>query len=122
MAFLRRLLIMDDEAEIRDLVREVAEAAGYEVREVGTEREFKQQLIEFQPDVIVLDVVMPDIDGITLVRYLAEKRSQARVIIISGYGKDYVANARRIGTSYGLTDIQGLIKPFPLAALRSALE
>lgn len=122
MAFLRRLLIMDDEAEIRDLVREVAEAAGYEVREVGTEREFKQQLIEFQPDVIVLDVVMPDIDGITLVRYLAEKRSQARVIIISGYGKDYVANARRIGTSYGLTDIQGLIKPFPLATLRSALE
>lgn len=122
MACLRRLLIMDDEVEIRDLVREIAEGAGYEVREVGTEREFKKQLDEFQPDAIVLDVVMPDIDGITLVRYLAEKRSAARVIIISGYGKDYVANARRIGTDYGLTDIQGLSKPFPLSALRRALE
>lgn len=122
MACPRRLLIMDDEVEIRDLVREVAEEAGYEVREVGTEREFKKQLDEFQPDVIVLDVVMPDVDGITLVRYLAEKRCPARVIIISGYGKDYVANARRIGTSYGLTDIQGLIKPFALSALRSVLE
>lgn len=117
----RRLLIMDDEPEIRDLIRDVAEHAGLVVKDVGNEQDFKRELTEFQPDIIVLDVVMPDIDGITLVRYLAEKRSQARVIIISGYGNDYVTNARRIGTDFGLHDIQGLIKPFPLSALRTAL-
>ena len=122
MSATRKLLIMDDEPEIRDLVREIAEEAGYEVREVASEIEFKRELEEFQPDMIVLDVVMPDIDGITLIRYLAETMNQARVIIISGYGKDYVSNAQQIGIEYGLMDVQGLIKPFPLSALRSALK
>lgn len=122
MTATRKLLIMDDEPEIRDLVREIAEDAGYEVREVACETEFKRELEAFQPDMIVLDVVMPDIDGITLIRYLAETQCRARLIIISGYGKDYVLNAQQIGIQYGLMDVQGLIKPFPLSALRNALK
>lgn len=122
MARVRRLLVIDDEIEVREIIREIAEEAGYIVEEARTESEFKASFQSFDPGVIVIDMVLPDIDGLSLVRYLAERFTQARVVIMSGYGQDYVAHAQRLGNAYGLADIQGLSKPFSLASFRAVIN
>jgi DNA-binding NtrC family response regulator len=82
----RRVLAIDDEPAMTEWLKMVIEADGYEVRTalIGTRGEeiFKQ----WRPDVVVTDLMLPDLDGITLLRRLKEIDPGPEVIIISGQG------------------------------------
>ncbi len=117
-----RLLIMDDENEIRQLIRQVAEDAGYEVKHAESEAEFKTLYKSFAPTFIFMDLVMPDINSMNLVRYLADIQSKSKIVVMSGYGQDYVSNVSRLASRVGLPNIIGLNKPFSLKTLRDLLE
>jgi DNA-binding response OmpR family regulator len=58
-----RILVVDDDADVRGLVRELLERAGASVREAADGREALRLLYDVRPDVIVLDVTMPELDG-----------------------------------------------------------
>ncbi len=58
-----RILVVDDDADVRGLVRELLERAGASVREAADGREALRVLYEVRPEVIVLDVTMPELDG-----------------------------------------------------------
>jgi DNA-binding response OmpR family regulator len=58
-----RILVVDDDADVRGLVRELLERAGATVREAADGREALRLLYDVRPDVIVLDVTMPELDG-----------------------------------------------------------
>ena len=84
MAFVKTVLVVDDHAGFRVEARRFLESIGYTVvadavdgaSAVGAARSFR-------PDIILLDVVLPDIDGFTVARQLAAEGSPARVILIS---------------------------------------
>lgn len=116
----RRLIVCDDEADFRSFVRKVAESAGYEVREVGSSRRCIAEVAVFQPDVIVLDMVMPEIDGIEIVQGLDKAAFAGRVIISSGYSPKYASAAAQLGELKGLK-VDILPKPVQLATLRAAI-
>jgi DNA-binding NtrC family response regulator len=82
----RRVLAIDDEPAMTEWLKMVIEAEGYEVRTalIGTRGEeiFKQ----WRPDVVVTDLMLPDLDGIALLRRLKEIDPAPEVIIISGQG------------------------------------
>src|SRR4051812_5974995 len=82
----RRVLAIDDEPAMTEWLKMVIEADGYEVRTalIGTRGEeiFKQ----WRPDVVVTDLMLPDVDGIALLRRLKELDSWPEVIVISGQG------------------------------------
>ena len=82
----RRVLAIDDEPAMTEWLKMVIEAEGYEVRTalIGTRGEeiFKQ----WRPDVVVTDLMLPDLDGIALLRRLKEIDVAPEVIIISGQG------------------------------------
>jgi DNA-binding NtrC family response regulator len=82
----KRVLAIDDEPAMTEWLKMVIEAEGYEVRTalVGTRGEevFKQ----WHPDVVVSDLVLPDVDGIALLRRLKELDSWPEIIVISGQG------------------------------------
>jgi DNA-binding NtrC family response regulator len=82
----RRVLAIDDEPAMTEWLKMVIEAEGYEVRTalIGTRGEeiFKQ----WRPDVVVTDLMLPDLDGIALLRRLKDLDSSPEVIIISGQG------------------------------------
>ncbi|MBI2186512.1 MAG: sigma-54-dependent Fis family transcriptional regulator [Acidobacteria bacterium] len=82
----RRVLAIDDEPAMTEWLKMVIEADGYEVRTalIGTRGEeiFKQ----WRPDVVVTDLMLPDLDGIALLRRLKEIDPGPEVIIISGQG------------------------------------
>lgn len=118
----KRLLVVDDEAEVCRLICETAEELGFEAVSAGSRAAFEKACKTFQPTVIFIDVVMPDVDGITLVRDLALQGSDARVVVISGYGERYIRNAVQIGSALGLADISGLAKPFGHDELSAALQ
>src|ERR1044072_742560 len=82
----RRVLAIDDEPAMTEWLKMVIEAEGYEVRTalIGTRGEeiFKQ----WRPDVVVTDLMLPDLDGVQLLRRLKEIDPGPEVIIIRGQG------------------------------------
>src|SRR4026207_519657 len=82
----RRVLAIDDEPAMTEWLKRVIEAEGYEVRTalIGTRGEeiFKQ----WRPDVVVTDLMLPDLDGVQLLRRLKEVDPSPEVIVISGQG------------------------------------
>src|SRR5919107_4424997 len=82
----RRVLAIDDEPAMTEWLKMVIEAEGYEVRTalIGTRGEeiFKQ----WRPDVVITDLMLPDLDGIALLRRLKEIDPWPEIIVISGQG------------------------------------
>ena len=76
-----RVLVVDDEPSITDAVATAFRYEGFETTEAGTGRAAVKEIDEFRPDLIILDVMLPDQDGIELARRL---RAQ-RVLFTSGY-------------------------------------
>ncbi|MDP2431101.1 MAG: sigma-54 dependent transcriptional regulator [Pseudomonadota bacterium] len=93
------ILVVDDEPGIRELMREILEEEGYEVRMAENGARARAALDDKNPDLILLDIWMPDVDGVTL---LKEWRSQGRltmpVVMMSGHGTVHTAvEATRLG-------------------------
>lgn len=118
----RRVLVCDDEPDIRTLVRDVAEGMGYAVEEVADSRDCAARVAAFLPDVVVLDIVMPEVDGIEIIHRLADLRFAGRILLVSGFNPSYARAAKVLARSKGIVDIRMLTKPLPLAALRAALS
>jgi CheY-like chemotaxis protein len=117
----KRILIVDDEPDFLVVVRRVAEGLGFEVECMTHGRDFKQAYTRFDPTVVILDMVMPDVDGIELIEWLAEVQSKANVIIISGFTPIYAKTAMALGEAKGLLSIARLAKPVSLATLTTLL-
>jgi EAL domain-containing protein (putative c-di-GMP-specific phosphodiesterase class I)/ActR/RegA family two-component response regulator len=114
------LLVVDDEPELVELIGEFARRAGYDVTTTSNPDDF-DRLYHDGFDVVVLDLWMPRRDGIELLRHLAERRSRARVILVSGFDERVLEAARRLAASYGLNVVGALTKPVRLAALTGLL-
>ena len=117
----RRLLIVDDEPRFATFVERVAEPLGYEVEVTNHGRDFQAAYVRKRPDVVVIDMVMPDIDGNELILWLVEQHSTADIIIITGYHPDYAVNARLLAEYKGLRSVVTLSKPISVTRLREAL-
>lgn len=80
----RHLLVIDDEVEFAKHVGRTAEDLGYVVAITTQAQEFKNVYDTFDPEVIVLDMVMPEVDGIELINWLATRNCQAKLVIVTG--------------------------------------
>ncbi len=118
----KRLLVIDDEPEIGEFVRKVATSLGYEVRVTTDGHAFQDAYRELRPTTIVMDMVMPEMDGNELVLWLMEQHYDANLIIITGYNPDYAKDARLLAEFKGLRSVITLIKPIRLDKLREVLS
>lgn len=101
-----RLLVIDDEAFVRDSLAAYLEDSGYIVEEAADGRQGLEMFERNQPDVVLLDLKMPNMDGLAVLKVLGNHPSDVPVIVISGAGvmSDVVEALR-----YGASDY--LIKP-----------
>ncbi len=109
-----KLLIVDDEKDIRNLMQEIFEEEGYQVETAANGVQAQKAWRQRQPDVIFLDVWMPDIDGITLLKEMQKEHvlEHAKVVMMSGHGTIETAIE---ATKLGAYDF--LEKPLSLAKL-----
>ena len=87
MSGLARLLIVDDEVQIRNVLCISLRAAGYEVLQAATGREAIQTCAHKKPELVLLDLGLPDISGHEVIRVL-RTRSQVPIIVLSVRGED----------------------------------
>ena len=100
------LLVVDDESRIRDLIRKYAVFEGYEVEEAADGMEAVTMCRTHQYDLIIMDVMMPELDGFSACREI-RKTSQVPVIMLSARGEEY---DRIHGFELGVDDY--VVKPF----------
>ncbi len=117
----KRLLIVDDEPDFGQFVCKVAEEMDFEVRVTTQARHFKEVHEAFDPTTIVLDVVMPETDGIELVKWLADQQFQGKLVIVTGFTPRYAEMATTLSLVKGMTSVTTLYKPVDLEKLRAAL-
>jgi DNA-binding response OmpR family regulator len=117
----KRLLICDDEPAFGRFVKNVAEDLGYAVRATTDGDAFMEAYDSFRPTTIILDMIMPGMDGNELVLWLAKRKCTARVIIITGYTPDYATHAKILAEFKGLRPVTTLHKPIEISRLRAVL-
>jgi len=113
-----RILVVDDESEIRGLLKEILADEGYEVDVAADAAEARARRAQHDPDLILLDIWMPDTDGITLLREWVQPNGPAcPVVMMSGHGTvETAVEATRLGA------FDFVEKPLSLAKLLRTVE
>ena len=83
-----KLLIVDDESKIRALIRKYAEYEGYQVEEAADGMEAVTKAEEEDFDIIIMDIMMPEMDGFTACREIRKKK-QTPMLMLSARGEEY---------------------------------
>ncbi|HEY9686911.1 MAG TPA: response regulator transcription factor [Coleofasciculaceae cyanobacterium] len=102
----RKILIVDDDPHIREVIRFALEKAGMSVAEAGNGQEGLRQIQVIQPDLVVLDIIMPEMDGLEMCREL-RKNSELPILFLSSRDDEI---DRIIGLELGGDDY--VTKPF----------
>ena len=116
-----RLLLVDDEPALADFIASAARECGFDATITSDDEQFREHFLATRPDMVVLDLGMPGMDGIELLRFLAEQRFGSPVLIISGFDRRVLDSAFRLGEAHGLTMVGPLEKPVRLEALEALL-
>ena len=113
-----QILVVDDEADIRTLIKEILSEEGYAVETAGDATEARAQMAAGSPDLVLLDIWMPDTDGITLLtEWSGREETQCPVVIMSGHGTvETAVEATRLGA------VDYVEKPLSLAKLLRTVE
>ncbi len=113
------VLVVDDEADICELLREILEDEGYRVVSAESGEKARQRWKEARPDLVLLDIWMPDVDGVTLLKewVALEGERLCPVIMMSGHGTvETAVEATRLGA------FDYLEKPLSMSKLLDTLE
>lgn len=115
-----RLLVIDDEPLVAELVSEIGIRSGFDVT---TTTDFGTFTKNYGADisVVTIDLMMPEIDGIEVIRFLAEQRSRAAIILISGVERRLLKTAAQLAVERELRLVGSISKPVDLAELSSLL-
>lgn len=113
-----RILVVEDDPDHAAFVRAALESAGYEIRVCNAPRQFKEVLAAFRPDLIVMDIVLPDVSGYDLARYVRQDEQYVTLPIVFLTGEAQV-QARIQTVKAGGDD--HLIKPVHASLLVSSV-
>ena len=116
-----RLLLIDDEPALADFLADAAESCGFEPVVTARDDQFRDEFLARRPDIVALDLGMPGMDGVELLRFLADEHFDAPVLIVSGFDRRVLESAVRLVEALGLTMAGPLEKPVRLADMEAQL-
>jgi DNA-binding response OmpR family regulator len=111
----RKILLIDDDTVLLTLMKSAFSAAGYVVQAADNGRKGLKALESYEPDLVITDIVMPELEGIGTIMAIKKKPRAPKVIAISGVGRlrdsDYLKWASHLGAD------EVLAKPFKMSEL-----
>ncbi|WP_411824798.1 EAL domain-containing protein [Leptospira sp. 'Mane'] len=111
------VLILDDEPDMNEFLADVLRELDFQnIIQLIKSTSFFENYSN-KVDLILLDLFMPDMDGVEILRYLGEVKSEARILLISGFSQAVLNSAERVAKAYGLNVIGSLTKPFSVDAI-----
>jgi CheY-like chemotaxis protein/DNA-binding transcriptional ArsR family regulator len=112
-----KILVVDDDEELREDVVEMLQREGYEVIDVGTGEEAIEKLKKESVDIILTDLMMPGIDGMEVLRQSKKLKPAVRVIMITGFGTiENAVEAMKEGASDYIS------KPFKIGEVQATVK
>ncbi len=117
-----RLLLIDDEPHLAAFLANAAKMSGFQPVETGTDDRFREEFDSRPPRMVALDLGMPGMDGVELLRFLADREFDGPVLIISGFDRRILESAFRLGTALGLKMVGPLEKPARLEDIEAILK
>jgi len=106
------LLAFDDDEDIVETICAIGVRAGFRTVSSTSASRLGELVDSSKPDVIVLDLQMPDEDGVSALRYLADIQSPAKIFLITGMDERTIASAEQYGLRRGLSVLGTMQKPF----------
>ncbi len=114
---MKKVMIVDDTPFMRAVLRGIIESAGYKVVEAKNGEEAVSIYTKEKPDVVTMDIVMPEVDGIEAARIILESDPSAKIIMVSAVdSRDSLKEAIKIGVS------DFIVKPFEADEVLEAIR
>jgi len=117
-----RLLLIDDEPALADFLANAARECGFQPVVTSDDIEFRETFQSPRPEAVALDLGMHGMDGVELLRFLAEQDYRSPVLIVSGFDRRVLESAFRLGEALGLTMAGPVEKPVRLEDLEAVLN
>lgn len=118
---MQKLLLIDDDQGISSVVGLISANVGMAFKSVSDPVLATQAFVDYRPDIVMLDMIMPEKDGIDVLQALFVTGIPTRFILTSGYGDAYLRMAAGIATFHGACPPDILAKPFRCTELRALL-
>jgi two-component system response regulator (stage 0 sporulation protein F) len=114
---MRKILIVDDQKGVRRLLEELFKKDNWEVEVAIDGREAVEKVDEFLPDIILMDMKMPNMNGLEASRMILDRHGELDIIMMTAYGEmDVVKEALDVGVKRCIT------KPFDIINLRDTVN
>lgn len=110
-----KILIADDEPSVRDILKLFFTKKNYNVDTAEGGREAIRKIVSYKPDIILLDLNMPDMDGEEVLKYITDNDVEIGVIIITGH-PDHLKDKKLLNRTYDY-----IVKPFNLDYLNNTV-
>jgi DNA-binding NtrC family response regulator len=115
-----KILVIEDDASFRSVLVQMLTRAGYDVRQAGDGNQAVEVCTDFNPDLVLTDIIMPDKEGLETIQDLLALNPNLKIIAMSGGGKfgpdSYLPLAQKLGAKASLQ------KPFMREELISTIE
>ena len=116
------LLAFDDDQEIVETICAIGVRAGFRTASSTVSDRLRELVESSKPDVVVLDLQMPGVDGVSALRYLADINCSAKIFLVTGMDERTIASAEQYGLRRGLSVFGTLQKPFDPDELLAKFE
>lgn len=116
-----RLLLIDDEPALAEFLASAAQESGFEPVIASRDDEFRATFLANRPDMVAVDLGMPGMDGVELLRFLAGEDYRNPVLIFSGFDRRVLESAFRLGEALGLSMVGPVEKPVRFEVLEELL-
>jgi CheY-like chemotaxis protein len=118
----RSLLVVDDEPAFCRFVNSAAKFLDYDVQMSSSARDIMATAAPLPWDAIVLDIVMPDVDGIEVIKWLTCQGYDGRLLVVSGYAPNYARMAAELANASGGMQVNYHTKPISIEDIQAVLS
>ena len=108
----KKLLIIDDQTGITKVVGLIARQLGLEFKALNNPATATEEFINYRPDILILDMIMPEKDGIDVLNEILLTGIPVKIVLTSGFSDSYLRLAEGVAKFHENEDVSVLRKPF----------